>query len=70
MARIKARGRKRMKKSTFAGKGRSFPIPDRQHARLALQQASRSRKASYAGVKKKVCAKYPGMPVCKRGGNK
>ena len=65
MAKLTARGRKRIKKSSFAGKGRSFPIHDKAHARKALQMASRSRKASYAGVKRKVCAKYPGMPVCK-----
>ena len=68
MARLTARGRRRIKKSSFAGKGRSFPIHDKAHARKALQMASRSRKASYSGVKRKVCAKYPSLPACKSGG--
>lgn len=36
MARLSAAARKKLPKSTFAGPGRSFPIPDKKHARAAL----------------------------------
>lgn len=36
MARLKAAQRKALPDSTFAGPGRSFPIPDAGHAKAAL----------------------------------
>lgn len=68
MARLKARGRKRIARKNFAGKGRSYPIHDKAHAQAALRMAARKNtKGSYAGVKRKVCRKYPGLATCKRG---
>lgn len=37
--------RKKMQKSSFAGPGRSFPISDPTHARLAISGATRSERA-------------------------
>lgn len=37
MARLTAKARKSLQSKDFAGPGRSFPIPDRAHARAALQ---------------------------------
>jgi hypothetical protein len=36
MSRLTATARKALPSSTFAGPGRSFPIPDKNHARAAL----------------------------------
>jgi hypothetical protein len=36
MARLKAKQRRALPDSTFAGPGRSFPIPDKNHAKAAL----------------------------------
>ena len=36
MARLTAEARKKLPAKTFAGPGRSFPIPDKKHARAAL----------------------------------
>lgn len=37
--------RAKMPKKDFAGKGKSFPINDKQHARLAISGATRSERA-------------------------
>lgn len=37
--------RKRMSPKSFAGPGRSFPINDKTHARLAISGATRSERA-------------------------
>jgi hypothetical protein len=58
--------RKRMPKSEFAGKGRSFPVNDATHARLAISGATRSMRAgnisssTAAGIKAKARAKLGG----------
>ena len=36
MAKLSAKSRRALPASTFAGPGRSFPIPDKNHARAAL----------------------------------
>jgi hypothetical protein len=43
MARLTAKARKKLPAKTFAGPGRSFPIPDRSHARAALQDIPRAK---------------------------
>jgi len=43
MAKLSAARRKALPKSTFAGPGRSFPIPDRNHARAALIDVGRAK---------------------------
>lgn len=45
MARLSAGRRARMPKSSFAGPGRSFPINDATHARLAISGATRALNA-------------------------
>lgn len=59
MAGLKAATRKRMPKNEFAGPGRSFPIEDKKHARLAISGATRSERAGNisAGTAAKIKAK-------------
>ena len=45
MAKLTASKRNSMSKSSFAGPGRSFPINDKTHARLAISGATRSERA-------------------------
>ena len=45
MSKLYAADRKKMPKSSFAGPGRSFPINDATHARLAISGATRSEHA-------------------------
>jgi hypothetical protein len=45
MAKLDAAKRRKMPKKDFAGKGRSFPIGDKEHARLAIGGATRSERA-------------------------
>ena len=45
MSKLYSADRKRMPKSSFAGPGRSFPISDPTHARLAISGATRSEHA-------------------------
>jgi hypothetical protein len=45
MAKLTSRDRKGMAKSSFAGPGRSFPIEDKVHARMAISGATRSERA-------------------------
>jgi hypothetical protein len=37
--------RRSLPKNAFAGPGRSFPVPDKNHARLAISGATRSMRA-------------------------
>lgn len=45
MSKLYAADRQKMPKSSFAGPGRSFPINDANHARLAIGGATRSERA-------------------------
>ena len=45
MATLTAGDRKSMPSSSFAGPGRSFPVNDKNHARLAISGATRSERA-------------------------
>jgi hypothetical protein len=45
MTKLTAEKRKMMAKALFAGPGRSFPINDDNHARLAISGATRSERA-------------------------
>jgi hypothetical protein len=45
MAKLTAAKRKALPKSTFAGPGRSYPIPDRSHAANAKARATQQVKA-------------------------
>lgn len=73
MARLTAKQRKALPKSSFAiksragtpqgkAKGGSYPIPDKSHARNALARVSQfGTPAEKAKVRSAVRAKYPGM---------
>ena len=43
MARLTAKARKALPASTFAGPDRSFPIPDKNHAKAALQDLPKAK---------------------------
>ena len=66
MAKLKAATRKAMPKKDFAGKGKSFPIENKVHARLAISGATRSERAgnisasTAAKIKAKARAKLKG----------
>lgn len=45
MAKLSAGKRRSMPKSDFAGPGRSFPVNDKTHARMAISGATRSERA-------------------------
>lgn len=45
MAKLSSRARKALPKSSFAGPGRSYPVPDRSHAANAKARASQAVKA-------------------------
>lgn len=63
MARLSTRQRNKLPDRTFAGPGRSYPIPDKAHARAALSRASHARKvgrlsaSAYRTIKRKADAK-------------
>jgi len=42
---LNAAARKAMPKSEFAGPGKSFPVNDKAHAKLAIPMATRSERA-------------------------
>jgi hypothetical protein len=56
MARLTAKARKKLPAKTFAGPGRSFPIPDKNHARAALIDLGRAKGLS-ASQKAKIKAR-------------
>lgn len=45
MAKLTAGKRAKMPKKDFAGPGKSFPVNDKTHARLAISGATRSERA-------------------------
>jgi hypothetical protein len=68
MARLTARGRKRIKSKNFAGKGRSYPIHDRSHAKAALSMVARhGSPAEKKRVRAAVHRKYPTLGGKKKG---
>lgn len=67
MAKLTAAKRKAMPKGQFAGPGKSFPINDATHARMAISGATRSQHAgnispsTAAAIKAKARAKLKGL---------
>lgn len=45
MAKLTAKGRKALPKSKFAGRDRSYPVPDKSHAANAKARATQAVKA-------------------------
>lgn len=64
MARLTAKQRKALPASTFAGPGRSFPIPDKGHAQAALREINHAP----ASARGKIRAKAEAM--LHKGGKK
>jgi len=67
MAKLTSRGRKRLKRGSFALPGkRAYPIHDRRHAANALSRvAQHGTPSQKKTVRAKVCARYPSLPSCK-----
>ena len=60
MAKLTTASRNALPASTFAGPGRSYPIPDASHARNALARASQFASPNLkAKIRSKVRAKFP-----------
>jgi hypothetical protein len=59
MARLSTAARKQLPASDFAGPGRSYPVPDKAHARNAKARASQAVKAGRmsAAAERKIDAK-------------
>jgi hypothetical protein len=60
MARLTTKARKSLPASVFAGPNRSFPIPDKAHARAALQDLPRTNKLT-ADQKARVRSRAKGL---------
>jgi hypothetical protein len=62
MSVLTAARRNKLPASTFAGPDRSYPIPDKGHARAALSRASANAgPALKAKIRAKVHRKFPGI---------
>lgn len=63
MAKLTAKGRAAIPKSKFAGPGRSFPVEDKVHARMAISGATRSERAGNisAGTAARIKSKARGI---------
>ena len=62
MSKLSSGARKRLPKSAFAGPDRSYPIPDKSHARNALARASQFASPSLkAKISAKVHSKFPSI---------
>ena len=74
MAKLTSKGRKALPKRDFAGPGRSFPIEDKKHARLAIGGATRAERAGHispgeeAKIKSAARKKLGGVSVHKSAG--
>ncbi len=67
MAKLTAKARDSLPASTFAGPGRSYPVPDASHARNALARASQhAMPALKAKIRAKVHAKFPDIKMQSR----
>jgi len=71
MARLTTRKRKALPKKDFAGPGRSYPIPDKAHARNALARASQfASGGEKAKIDAKVHKKFPSIGKAKKAKRK
>jgi len=59
MAKLSTKARKALPAKDFAGGGRSYPVPDKSHARNALARASQAVNAGRMskGTEEKIAAK-------------
>lgn len=68
MAKLSMKRRASMPTKEFAGPGKSFPVNDRKHARLAISGATRSEHAGNIseGTADKIKAKARGVLTARR----
>ena len=68
---LNAAARKAMPKKEFAGPGKSFPVNDKVHARMALSGATRSERAGNIskGTEERIKSKARAKLGESRGGN-
>ena len=62
MARLSAAQRKKLPSSTFAGPGRSFPIPDKKHARAALMLINKAPASARPKIRAKAARMLGSAP--------
>ena len=60
MAKLTAAARRALPPSTFAGPGRSFPIPDKNHAKAALGRINNAPPAARPKIRARAEAKLKG----------
>lgn len=63
MAKLTSSQRKKLPSKTFAGPGRSFPIPDKKHAKAALMDINKKKglsSAQKAKIRAKATSKLKG----------
>lgn len=60
MARLTAGQRRKLPSSTFAGPGRSFPIPDKKHAWAALMLINKAPASARPKIRSRARAKLKG----------
>lgn len=63
MAKLSAAQRKKLPSSTFAGPNRSFPIPDKNHAKAALSMIGNAPPSARANIRAKADAKLGSKPT-------
>ena len=69
MAKLNAKKRNSLPATDFAGKDRSYPIPDKGHVKAALARASEFHHPEItASIKAKAKKKFPGMKLKMHGG--
>lgn len=61
MAKLTTKKRKALPTTDFAGPARSFPIPDKNHARNALSRVANKPPAVKAKVRRAVKQKFPAI---------
>jgi hypothetical protein len=68
MAKLRAKQRKKLPKSSFALPGkRKYPIPDKAHARNALARAAQNEsKATQKKIRAKVTKRFPSLKKTSR----
>lgn len=67
MARLNTAARKALPSSTFAGPGRSFPIPDKGHAKAALGLINNAPASARAKIRSRAEAMLHKSKAPKRG---
>lgn len=60
MAKLTAKARNALPSSTFAGPGRSFPIPDKGHAKAALGRINNAPASARPKIRAAALAKLKG----------